>query len=210
MPTIKASAAKILDTAILLAEENSWEAVSLYEIAEKLKIDLLDIHKYYREKDELSSAWFDRADTAMLREAKKASFKTLSTNEQIHLLIMIWLNSMSDHRRITRQMIYSKLEPGRFHANMRAIKHTRQTVQWIREAVGRKTTFTESALEEMVLTDIFLKTLARWMYDKSENSQKTEKYLTKLLHRAETVSLYATYWVYEPFKTLFNNFRKNS
>lgn len=209
MATAKASAAKILDTAIELAEESSWGAVSLQNIAEKLKINLLDIHKHYREKDEISSAWFDRADATMLSEAKKASFKTLSTHEQIHLLIMTWLNSMSSHRRVTRQMIYSKLEPGHFHANLRALKHSRQTVQWFREAVGRKTTYVESTLEEMALTDIFLKTLLRWMYDDSENSQKTDKYLMKLLHRAENLSLYATYWIYEPFKTLFNSFRNN-
>ena len=58
--------ATILDSAIALAEEESWEQLRLQDIAHQLNISLDDIRHHYAQKDDLVEAWFDRADSSTL------------------------------------------------------------------------------------------------------------------------------------------------
>ena len=60
----------ILDTALRLADASSWEAVRLHQVAAALGISLDDIRSHYREKEDLVDAWFDRADRALLEQAR--------------------------------------------------------------------------------------------------------------------------------------------
>ena len=64
----------IVDTAVAIAERSSWEAVRLFDVATELAISLDDIRIYFREKEDLVDAWFDRADSQMLKAAETAEF----------------------------------------------------------------------------------------------------------------------------------------
>ncbi|HMU65016.1 MAG TPA: TetR family transcriptional regulator, partial [Nitrosomonas sp.] len=68
----------IIDTAVTLAAQKSWEAVRLYDVATALNLSLDQIRPYFREKEDLVDAWFDRADSAMLKQAEAAHFYELS------------------------------------------------------------------------------------------------------------------------------------
>ena len=56
---------RIVDAAVTLAEERSWEAVRLHDVAAALNITLDDIRRHFREKEDIVDAWFDRADSAI-------------------------------------------------------------------------------------------------------------------------------------------------
>jgi len=81
-------AARILDGAIALAEQRSWESIRLHEVAAAAGISLDDIRQHFREKDELIDAWFDRADAAMLQLAATREMAQLSARERLRRLIM--------------------------------------------------------------------------------------------------------------------------
>lgn len=179
---------RIVDTAIELAEAHSWESVRLYDIAGKVGIDLDQMRVHFREKEEIVEAWFDRADTAMLQEAAGADFLALSSGERLHRLIMAWLDALAAHRRVTRQMIAGKLEPGHLHIQVPGLMRISRTVQWIRESARRDATFIRRALEETALTGIYLTTFIYWMRDDSQDSERTRTLLTRLLARAERLS----------------------
>ena len=102
----------IVDTAVAIAERSNWEAVRLFDVATELNISLDDIRPYFREKEDLVDAWFDRADNRMLKAAETVEFLTLSPRERLQYLIMTWLDALAAHRKVTRQMIGAKLEPG--------------------------------------------------------------------------------------------------
>lgn len=127
----------IVDTAVELAARTSWEAVRLYDIAAGSAISLDEIRLYFREKDELIDAWFDRADSRMLKEAESTGFLDLTASERIHHLIMTWLDALAVQRKVTRQMITSKLEFGHIHIQIPAVMRVSRTVQWVREAAQR-------------------------------------------------------------------------
>lgn len=78
----------IVDTALMLAEENGWESVRLHQVAETLHIPLDEIRLHFREKEEIIDAWFDHADEAMLRARETEGFEQRSACEKLHLLLM--------------------------------------------------------------------------------------------------------------------------
>lgn len=174
----------IVDAAVMLGARTSWEAVRLYDVAAELNISLDDIRRYFREKEDLVDAWFDRADGLMLREADAADFLDLAPQQRIHRLIMVWLDALAAQRKVTRQMILAKLEPGHIHIQVPAVMRISRTVQWIREAAQRNATFLRRALEESVLTSIYLMTFFFWMRDESPGSNHTRQFLDRNLSLA--------------------------
>jgi AcrR family transcriptional regulator len=178
---------RIVDAAIQLAEERAWETVRLHDVATGLNISLDDIRRHFREKEDIVDAWFDRADSAMLREAEAPGFLELTPRERIRRLIMAWLCALAAHRKVTRQMIYGKLEPGHLHIQIPGLMRVSRTVQWIREAARRDATYVRRALEETGLTTIYLTTFFHWMNDASPGSIRTERFLDGCLGFAERI-----------------------
>lgn len=186
---------RIVDTAIAIAERSSWEAVRLHAVAAELGVTLDDIRQHFREKEELIDAWFDRADSAMLRAAQGPDFPELTPRQRLHRLIMAWLGALAAHRRVTRQMIHGRLEPGHLHIQIPSLMRISRTVQWLREAAFRDATYLRRALEETGLTTIYLMTFARWLHDDSQDSVSTRRFLDRALAMAERLdhAVYACY-----------------
>lgn len=175
---------QIVDTALNLADKSSWEAVRLHDIADELKISLEDIRQYFREKEDIIDAWFDQADKAMLTMRDTRGFDNKKTNEKLHDLLMSWLALLGEHRRVTRQMIFGKFEPGHIHYQVKGLLRVSRTVQWLREAAGITSTLPMRAFEEAALTSLYLATFFKWMLDDSENSQSTSRFLKRSLDSA--------------------------
>lgn len=176
---------RIVDTALNLAERRSWEALRLHDVAAELGMTLDDIRAHFREKEEIVDAWFDRADQAMLKESANPEVAALAARERIHRLLMTWFAALAAYKKVTRQMIVNKLEPGHIHYQISGILRISRTVQWLREAAGRDAVLPRRAIEETVLTSIYLATFTRWMMDDSENSSRTAAFLDRLLAGAE-------------------------
>lgn len=176
---------RIVDAAVTLADGRSWEAVRLHDVAVALGVTLDEIRQHFREKEDIVDAWFDRADAAMLRATEAPGFLDLTPRERIRRLIMTWLGALSINRKVTRQMIYGKLEPGHLHIQIPGLMRVSRTVQWIREAAQRDATYVRRALEETGLTTIYLATFFHWMNDASPDSIRTERFLDACLSLAE-------------------------
>jgi len=179
---------RIIDAAIDLAEQGSWEAVRLHAVAARLGVSLDDIRRVFREKEDIVEAYFDRADEAMLHAAETPGFLYLPTRVRLHRVIMAWLEALAPHRRVTRQMIGGKLEPGHLHIQIPGLLRISRTVQWMREAAYRDASYLRRALEEVATTSIYLATFSYWMGDGSPDSADTRRFLDRLLGIAEGAS----------------------
>jgi AcrR family transcriptional regulator len=124
-----ATADQIVDTAVELGEQGSWEAVRLHDIAASLGIALDDVRAYFREKEDIVDAWFERADSAMLKAAQASDYSYLTPRRRLHRLIMTWFGALYPYRKTTRQMIYGKLEPGHIHIQVPGLMRVSRTVQ---------------------------------------------------------------------------------
>lgn len=176
---------RIVDTAVSLAEQRSWEALRLFQVAEALGVNLNEVRQHFREKEDVIEAWFDRADRAVLEVSAEPGFKDLDGRARLHRLIMAWLDALATHRRVTREMIYGRFEPGHVHMQARGLLRVSRTVQWIREGARRDAAFLSRALEETVLTGIYLSTFFYWMNDHSTESAATRRLLDRLLRGAQ-------------------------
>jgi AcrR family transcriptional regulator len=176
---------RIVDAALELAEASEWEAVRLHDVADRLGVTLDDIRRHFREKEEIVDAFFDRADAAMLAAAASPDFGALGARERVHRLLLAWLGALAPHRRVVRQMILGKLEPGHLHVLFPGILRVSRTVQWVREAAHRDATYLRRALEETGLTSIYLMTFFYWMGDSSPGAASTARFLDGWLALAE-------------------------
>jgi AcrR family transcriptional regulator len=189
MPVMNASLKdRIVDTALGLAEERSWEAVRLHDVAARLGVTLDEVRAHFREKEEIVDAWFDRADSAMLQAATRAGMETLSDRERLEELLMSWFAALAAHRKPTRQMVLGKLEPGHVHYQFAGLLRVSRTVQWWREAAHRDAQLPWRAIEETALTSIYLASFARFLYDASPSFERTRRLLRRLLEQAGRAS----------------------
>lgn len=184
----------IVDTALRLAEERTWEAVRLYQVAAALGIGLNEVRAHFREKEDIVDAWFDRADHAMLEDAARAEFHALPSRARLARALNAWLGALAPHRRVTRQMIVNKFEPGHVHYQATGLLRVSRTVQWLREAAQRDAVLPRRALEEAVLTGIYLTTFFYWMRDESAGSERTRALLERLLTQAERMAHWMPRW----------------
>jgi AcrR family transcriptional regulator len=178
---------QIVDAAVELGEQKSWEAVRLHDVAAMLGITLDDVRAHFREKEDIVDAWFERADSVMLKAAQASDFFYLTPRQRLHRLIMVWLGAFYPYRKTTRQMIYGKLEPGHIHIQVPGLMRISRTVQWMREAASRDATYVRRALEETGLTTIYLAVFFHWMNDNSSDSTRTSQFLERCLSMAENL-----------------------
>jgi AcrR family transcriptional regulator len=190
---------RIVDTALALAGQTSWERLRLFQVAEALGIGLEEVRREFREKEDLIEAWFDRADAALLLAGRDPGLVQLPLRERLHRLLMVWLEALADHRRVSRQMIQGRLEPGHVHMQARGLLRVSRTVQWWREAARCEAAYLSRALEESVLTGIYLTTFAYWLSDESTAAAGTRRLLDRLLRGAEWLPSWA--FSREPKKT---------
>lgn len=177
-------AQQIVDAALALAGEREWEAVRLHDVAARLGITLDDVRAHFREKEEIVDAWFDRADSAMLKAAARPALAALEPGERLEELLMVWFTGLAPHRRVARQMILNKFEPGHVHYQLDGLFRISRTVQWWREAARRDAILPWRAIEETALTSVYLATVARFLYDGSSDLAPTRRLLRRLLARA--------------------------
>ena len=174
-------AGRILDAALALAGETSWETLHLHDIAAEMGISLNDIRIHYAQKDDLAEALFDRADRAALTAGSPPDFTGRIAAERLLTVIMAWLDALLPHRRLVREMLAYKLEPGHFHLQAQGITRISRTVQWFREAAQQQSEGLRRIAEEIVLTSTYLAGFAQWLIDDTKETRNTRTFLKKAL-----------------------------
>ena len=180
---------KILDKALELAAERSWEELRLQEVAVALDISLDDIRQFYRQKDDIAEALFDRADQSVLIAAKHSEFRQLCGRDRIRKAILTWLRTLAPYRPTVIDIFKYKLEPGHIHFQILGVLRVSRTVQWFLEAAGSKTSHFSRIMEEIGTTSVYLTTLAYWLTDPSTECGKTNDFIDKLLRKSESLAV---------------------
>jgi len=178
----------ILETALMLGERHGWDALHLHDVARQMGIGLAEIHRHYRQKDDLAEAWFDRADLALIRAGECAGWDSLTVRERLLKAILAWFEALAPHRGLSAEMLRYKLQPDHLHLQVGGLMRISRTVQWIRETARLPTVGWRRELEEVVLTGIFLSTVGCWLLDRSPDARRTRAWLEGRLAAAERVA----------------------
>lgn len=183
-PQTPLSKEAILDTALILASNNQWEEIRLYQIAETLKVNLVELLPFIAEKEDLVDLLWDRCDHYMLFQCGSARFNEQPFATQFEQCVMAWLTPLSLHRTVVKQMLFNRLEPGHLHIQLPMLFRISRTVQWMRELCKRNNIFIKRATEETVLTTLFLTAVSVWLRDTSDAAIDTRNQLQRRIQQA--------------------------
>ena len=178
---------QILDIALQLADNSSWEQLTLQQVASALQISLADIYRHYRQKDDLVDAWFDRADLVLL-SARISN--ALPASVRLQQAIQYWLASLAPYHKLTGQMLLYKLEPGHIHLQLAGILRISRTVQWLREAASLEATGLSRIGQELALSSLFVAVFIYWLNDNSPAQQRSKQLLQHKLLYGDAVQLW--------------------
>ncbi len=185
-----AEADRILEAALALGEERTWNAVHLYDIADHMHIGLADIERHYRNKDEIAEAWFRRADNALAACGDEPGWLSSSVRERLSRAIRAWFGALEPHKGLTVEMLRYKVQPDHIHLVIKGVLRTSATVQWMREVARVPSIGLRRELEEPALTAIFLSTLALWLTERTPGTPRAFKWLDAQLGLAERIALH--------------------
>lgn len=154
---------RIVDAAIALAEERSWEDVRLYLVAERLDIGLGEIGRHFRDLDAIANAWFGRARHALLRTPPSALAG--GPPERLHVAVMTWFDALAPHHAVTVEMLGAKLYPSHPHHWVPMVFDLSRLVHDILDVARIASTGRRRQLAEVGMTAILLATLRDWQRD---------------------------------------------
>lgn len=181
-------AERILDNALQLAAQRSWDAVQLHEVAQALGVGLDEVQRHYRHKDELAEAWFDRADRALVAAGETPGWLALPVHERLLRSLWAWLEALAPHRRATAAMLRYKVQPDHLHLQAQGLLRISRSVQWWRETARLPSAGLRRELEEVALSALFVATVVRWLGDGSPAQARTRGWLERQLARAERLA----------------------
>lgn len=176
-----------LNKALDLAQQSSWEQFSLLQLADNLNCDLSVIRVHFRSKDDMAEALFDRADAAMLQLATHQAKENLTSDERLINCIMVWFNFLSPYKRLVKEILAYKFEPGHFHLQAHGITRVSRTVQWFIQASGRDYSGLKRIGDELAITSAYLLSLGFYFVDNSDQHSKTRALLQRMLNRNRQV-----------------------
>ncbi|MSO93194.1 MAG: hypothetical protein EXQ86_07315 [Rhodospirillales bacterium] len=175
---------RILETALRIAEVEGWSNLRLGRVADALGIPLTAVREEYRDRDDLADEWFRRAELAMLAAAGK-SIRAHPPKDRILVLFGAWFEAVTRRRRVTVEMLRTKLYASHPHHWVPMAFNLSRLIQWVRDAAGLEAAGQRRQIEEIGLTSIFVLTLAVWANDATRDRKRTRAFLERALAAAD-------------------------
>lgn len=175
---------QVLRTTLALAEEQGWENVRLYQVAERLDLPLVEVAAHFRDLDAVANAWFARARDAMLADVH-GRVAGLSPPERLHVVIMAWFAALEPHRDVAGEILDAKLWPAHVHHWGAMIFELSRLIHWFLDAALIASTGRRRQKAEAGLTLIFLDALRVWLHDHTPDRLRTRSHLRRRLEAAD-------------------------
>jgi AcrR family transcriptional regulator len=175
---------RVIDAALVLAQEHGWASVRLYQVAERAGFSLAEIGAEFRDQDAIANAWFARA-LAALENLPADTVAGRPAPERLHAAMMCWFDALAPHREVTLQMLEAKLYLSHPHHWVPMIFDLSRLVHWFLDAARIASTGRARQLVEVGLTAIFLASLRVWRCDDTVGQERTRLYLRRRLAQAD-------------------------
>ena len=168
--TRDASDTFIVSMALRMATEGGWYNLSLVELAGRCDLSVNALRDHFADANAIADAWFAAALRAMLQPLPDG-FDDRSARERLELVLWRWFEALAPHRRVTVEMLKTKLHLPHFHHWLPMPFDLSRLVQLWRELSGLRADGHRRQVEEIALTAIFLATLADWCNGASDGAQ---------------------------------------
>ena len=166
----------IVDAAIARAEVVGWENIALRDVAAAVGLPLAELLTRFRDADAIADAWFGRGRAAMATPGQDDE-SGLPAKQRLEASMLRWFDALAPHRRVTVQMLQTKLWPFHPHHWVPMIFSLSRHVQLWRDVARLEAAGPMRAVEEVALTWLFLATVAVWATDGTSHQERTRAFL---------------------------------
>ncbi len=174
---------KAVPAALALAADKGWAAVSLNDIARKIRVPLAELHEHFEDRADILTAWGRQIDKQVLEKAGAKPDPELSPRDRLFDVMMTRLEILSQTRAGARAILKSfKTDPKQAVIEL---PHLGRSMSWMLEAAGIETGGLKGSLKIAGLLALYIYTLRVWQDDDSADLGKTMAALDRNLGRAE-------------------------
>lgn len=173
----------IVTAAVARGRAVGWDRVRLADIARDLKLPVSEIVRAYRDLDAVADAWFARATSAMADAGTRAAGR--APKARLETAMLAWFDALASERRVTAQMLRTKLYPAHPHHWVPVIFSLSRTIQLLRDVAGLGADGTRRQIEEVGLSALFVAALGVWCRDETEGQKRTRAFIARWLAAAD-------------------------
>lgn len=173
---------KIIDAALKLASDLSWEYITLSDIAKEANVEMADFRDFFEDKTDILVAYGRRIDRKVLSEIKDIDMNE-SEKDRLFEVLMERFDVINEDRDAVVSILKSlKSDP---KAVLISAPHLKHSMAWMMEAAGIQSHGWKGAGQLMALTLTYLNVVRTWKTDETEDMAKTMAALDKGLVRYE-------------------------
>lgn len=173
----------VIDTALALAAERGWRAISLTDIAEEAKVPLSKVYPLYPTKQAVLEAFQRRIDAQVLAEPLDEEELEQPARDRLFDVLMRRFDALQPHRDALGNILQDQLRDPL--GGLCGLVQLRRSMSWMLEAAGIESGGLAGALRVKGLIAIYLATLRIWLRDDSSDLAKTMAVLDGYLRRVE-------------------------
>lgn len=174
---------RIVDAAVARGRAVGWNRVRLADIAQDSKMPVSEILRIYRDLDAVADAWFARATAAMADAGVRAARQP--PKKRIETAMLAWFDALAPQRRVSAQMLRTKLYPAHPHHWVPMVFSLSRTIQLLRDVAGLDAAGRRRQIEEIGLSALFVAALGIWCNDESDGQKKTQAFIARWLAAAD-------------------------
>lgn len=173
----------IVAAAVARGRVVGWDRVRFSDVARELKISVSEILRAYRDLDAVADAWFARATSAMADAGTRAAGR--APKARLETAMLAWFDALASERRVTAQMLRTKLYPAHPHHWVPMVFSLSRTIQLLRDVAGLGADGRRRQVEEIGLSALFVAALGVWCRDETEGQKRTRAFIARWLAAAD-------------------------
>ncbi len=182
---------KAVDSALNLAAEKGWANVSMYDIAHRSDIKLLQLRSCFDDKNAIIATFEQMIDKKLQLEAGKYTQEqedihivdSATIRERLFDLLMDRFEALNEHRNGIIAIIEScRYEPRQI---LDILPNLYNSMEMILSAAGEDISGIKGKIKIAALTGIYIKLLRVWKSDNSPDLPKTMAALDRALGKAD-------------------------
>ena len=172
----------VIEAALGLAAQQSWDLISFEEIIEKAGVDLDDAREYFDDKPDILAAYGRKIDRAMVENIGQVDM-ALPHRELLFDVFMERFDIVNENREAVISILSSfKGDPKQA---ILSLPHLGRSMSRVLELCGISTDGFMGCARVTAVTGIYLYALKTWIGDDSPDMAKTMATLDKALDKAE-------------------------
>jgi AcrR family transcriptional regulator len=174
---------RAVEAALALAAEVGWAQLRMHMIADRLGVPLVELGREFRDPDAIANAWFAQVLERTLRQASPQT-DGLAADARLLQVMAAWFRALEPHAAVSRDMLRLKLHPTHPHHWLPMAFDLSRLMHWFLDAARIEGTGLRRALQEIAITSLFLRTLARWAWPGQPDAGRALRALERQLRLA--------------------------